>query len=44
MADRERSSPDLREHEETFHGFVRGLTLFAAHTVVILLILAAVFL
>ena len=39
------SSPqdDWAEHERTYRGFVRGVLLFAAHVLIILLILAWVF-
>jgi hypothetical protein len=34
---------DWAEHERTYKGFVRGVLLFAAHVLIILLILAWVF-
>jgi aa3 type cytochrome c oxidase subunit IV len=34
---------DWAEHQRTYKGFVRGVLLFAAHVLVILLILAWVF-
>jgi hypothetical protein len=34
--------PDVAEHERTFHHLVEGMGIFAAHVVVILLLLAAV--
>jgi hypothetical protein len=37
------SQEDWAEHQRTYHGFVKGVVLFAAHVLVILLILAWVF-
>jgi hypothetical protein len=37
------SQEDWAEHERTYRGFVRGVVLFSAHVVLILLILAWVF-
>ena len=41
---KEAPQPDLAEHERTFHMLVKGMFLFAAHVVVILLVLDVVFL
>jgi hypothetical protein len=46
MADVDRATTlqeDWAEHERTYRGFVKGVVLFAAHVLVILLILAWVF-
>ena len=34
---------DWAEHEKTYRGFVRGVTIFAAHVLIVLLVLAWVF-
>ena len=34
---------DWAEHERTYRGFVKGVLLFAAHVLVVLLVLAWVF-
>ena len=34
---------DLEEREQTYHKFVKGVTLFAAHVVIILILLALFF-
>jgi hypothetical protein len=38
------STIDLKERERTYHRFVTGITLFAVHVVVILILLALFFL
>lgn len=46
MADVDRPTTpqeDWAEHERTYRGFVKGVVLFAAHVLAILLILAWVF-
>jgi len=43
MADHMPSREDFAEHEQTYRYFVRGVLLFAAHLLLILLILAWVF-
>ena len=45
MIERERvpAADDFAEHEQTYRYFVKGAFLFAAHVLVILLILAWVF-
>lgn len=37
------SQDDWAEHERTYRGFVKGVVLFAAHALIILLVLAWVF-
>jgi Bacterial aa3 type cytochrome c oxidase subunit IV len=37
------SSTDWAEHERTYRGFVKGVFIFAAHVLLILLVLAWIF-
>ena len=43
MVEQAASSEDFAEHEKTYRYFVRGVFLFAAHVLLILLILAWIF-
>jgi hypothetical protein len=43
MADHIPSCEDFAEHKQTYRYFVRGVLLFAAHVLLILLLLAWVF-
>ena len=43
MVEQAASTEDFAEHEKTYRYFVRGVLLFAAHVLLILLILAWIF-